>query len=100
MKEELLNRKVSIPAKIEEMLNKEQKKIPIKCVKTEHIRKCRGIGFYDVSSYDYHLSNHIEFDMKEGDSIKLLRNNIEKHLNTRKSIYLFECTAKNDYDYC
>lgn len=97
MKEELLDRDVLIPHRTEEMLNKEQRKIPIKCVRTDHIRNYKGIGFYNISSYDYPLNNHIEFDMKEGDSIRLLRNNVEKHLNTRKCIYLFECVTRDDH---
>lgn len=96
LKEELVNKEVEIPCGTEEILSKEQKKVPIRCIKTDYIRNYRGIGFYNISSYDYPLTNYVEFDMKEGDSVKLLRNNIERHLSTRKSVYLFECSSRED----
>lgn len=96
MIDSLLRAKVTIPAKTEEMLNKKQAKVPIRCIKIDNIRNYRGVGFYNVSSYDYPLSGYTEFVIKEGDSIKLLRNNIEKHLNTRRFLYLFECTRTKE----
>ncbi|WEL38209.1 ubiquitin carboxy-terminal hydrolase [Encephalitozoon hellem] len=96
MSDSLLNMKVTIPGRIEEILKKKQSKVPIKCIKIDNIRNYRGVGFYNVSSYDYPLSGYTEFIIKEGDSIKLLKNNIEKHLNTRRFLYLFECTRMED----
>ncbi|ADM11193.1 ubiquitin carboxy-terminal hydrolase [Encephalitozoon intestinalis ATCC 50506] len=96
MEDELLNAKVTIPLQTEEMLKKKQNKVSIKCVKIENIRNYRGAGFYNVNSYDYPLCSYTEFVVKEGDSIKLLRNNIERLLSTRKFLYLFECTAMDE----
>lgn len=98
MRDELLNREVVIPEKTEEVLGREQKKMGVKCVKTDHVRNYRGMGFYNVSSYDYPLSSYIEFEMREGDGVKLLRNKVEKHLSTRRRMYLFECTSREEAD--
>ncbi|KAM0672586.1 ubiquitin-specific protease ubp15 [Ordospora colligata] len=95
MIEEILNVEVEIPAVTEEMLNKVQRKVSIKCMTIECIKNYRGMGFCNTESYDYPLSEHFEIEMSENDSVKMLHNSIERRLNnTRKKIYLFECSRK------
>ncbi|KMV66422.1 ubiquitin carboxyl-terminal hydrolase [Encephalitozoon cuniculi EcunIII-L] len=98
MANDLLNAKVVIPPRTEEVLSRKQDKTLVRCIRIDNIRNYRGIGFYNIDSYDYPLSSYAEFVMKEGDTIKLLRNNIEKHLSTRKSLYLFECTRIKSHE--
>ncbi|KAH9411799.1 ubiquitin carboxyl-terminal hydrolase [Ordospora pajunii] len=98
MLESVLNAEVEIPAVTAEVLGRKQRKGLIKYMTMECMRNYRGMGFCNTESYDYPLSEHFEIEMNENDSVRMLHNSIERRLNnTRKKIYLFECTRKEAF---
>ncbi|KAK6089588.1 hypothetical protein P3W45_001470 [Vairimorpha bombi] len=96
---DLLYCEVNVPESVVQELVKESKKQEIRCLTYKDIKNYRGIGFYNLNSFDYPLTTHSEFSLLETDTIKMLRNKVGSFLCTKQNLYIFEIKPNHKLKY-